>query len=110
MPDLPIALFYDVLAQAAARHVIVLIELAYLYDEHVLVIGTVKNCDLSARGQAFEGAPQEIVRQLALRRRLERIDPDALRVEAAHYMLDGAVLARGIHRLQMIISPSFASE
>ena len=45
-------------------------------------------------------APQEVVRELLLGRRLERHDPHAERVDPAEDVLDGAVLAAGVHRLQ----------
>ena len=52
------------------------------------------------RGSARVDAPQEIVIELFGRRRLERVDLAALRIDAAHDVLDGAVLAGGVHRLE----------
>ena len=69
-------------------------------DEHFLVVGAVEHADASALGQPDRGAPQEIVIELLGRRRLEREDLDALRVDAGKDMLDRAVLSRRVHGLE----------
>jgi hypothetical protein len=45
-------------------------------------------------------APEEVVRQLQRRRRLERRHLAALRVAPAEHELDRPVLAPGVHRLE----------
>ena len=69
-------------------------------DEHLLVVGAVEDADVAARGQTHRGAPQEVVVDLVRRRNLERVHLAALRVDAGHDVLDGAVLARRVHRLE----------
>ena len=51
-------------------------------------------------GQHLVDAPEEVVGELGRVRRLEAGDAHAHRVEAAEAVLDGAVLARGVHALQ----------
>ena len=45
-------------------------------------------------------APEEMVIQFLCGRRLERIHLATLRIDAAHHVLDGAVLASRVHALQ----------
>ena len=52
------------------------------------------------RSGRHHAAPQEIVVQFFGRRRLERIHLAALRIDARHDVLDGAVLAGRVHRLE----------
>ncbi len=51
-------------------------------------------------GHARVDAPEEVVRQLLGRRRLERLDATALRVHAGEHRADHAVLAGCVHALQ----------
>ena len=51
-------------------------------------------------GQRELAAPEEVVRQLEAARLLERRHAHALRVEPAHHVLDRAVLAGRVHRLE----------
>ena len=48
-------------------------------------------------GSAHGGAPEEIVVELLGARRLERMHLAALRIDAAHHVLDDAVLAGRVH-------------
>ncbi len=68
--------------------------------DDLLVVRAVEDADLAAGGQRELAPPQPVVRQLHLARLLERGHPHALRVQAAHDVLDRAVLARGVHRLE----------
>jgi hypothetical protein len=69
-------------------------------DEHLLVVRAVEDADLAARRQALLIAAQVVLIELARGRDLEALDPDALRIDAAHHVADGAVLPRGIERLE----------
>ena len=51
-------------------------------------------------GRQRDRPPQEIVVELLRRRRLERIHLAALRIDARHHVLDGAVFPGGVHRLE----------
>ena len=51
-------------------------------------------------GRRLERAPEEVVVELFVGRRLEGEDLAALRVDAGHDVLDGAVLAGGVHGLE----------
>ena len=68
--------------------------------QHFLVIRTVEDADVAPLGQAAVDPPEIIVVQLLRRGLLEGVYLHALRVEAAHHVLDGAVLPRGIHGLK----------
>ena len=69
-------------------------------DEHVFVVGAVEDADATALRQRLHVAPEEVVIEVLARRLLEREDLAALRVDAGHDVLDGAVLPGGIRRLQ----------
>ena len=75
-------------------------ELLDAHDEHVLVVRAVEDADLAALREHVVDAPEEVVRELGRARGLEAGDAHAHRVEAAERVLDGAVLARGVHALQ----------
>ena len=51
-------------------------------------------------GSRLRGAPEEIVVELLGARRLEGMHLAALRIDARHHVLDDAVLAGRIHRLE----------
>jgi len=68
-------------------------------DEDLLVIAAVKDADAAAFGQRFHAAPKVVVIEFLGRGCFEGEDLAALRVEAAHDVLDGAVLAGGVHGL-----------
>ena len=72
---------------------------AHAHDQHVLVVTAVENADFPALGQGANRTPHVIVRQFLLAGLLEAVHLDTLRVQAAHYMLDGAVLTGGVHGL-----------
>jgi hypothetical protein len=62
-------------------------------------VGAVEDGDLAAARQLALAAPQEVVGELLGRRRLERADHHALRVQAVHDVADHAVLARCVQSL-----------
>src|ERR1041385_3178572 len=70
------------------------------HDEHVFVVRAVEDADAPALRQRAGRPPEEVVIELFGARRLERIDVAALRIDAGHHMLDGAILAGGIHCLE----------
>ena len=51
-------------------------------------------------GSALAVAPEEVVVEFLGRRLLEAVDLAALRIHARHDVLDRAVLAGGVHRLE----------
>ena len=75
-------------------------ELLDAHDEHVLVVRAVEDADLAALRQHLVDAPEEVVRELGRVRRPEARDAHAHRVEHPKAVLDGAVLACGVHALQ----------
>src|SRR5208282_4226689 len=70
------------------------------HDENLLVIGAVENADASAFRQTARRAPEKIVRQFLVAGAFEAEDLATLRIDARHDVFDGAVLARGVHRLK----------
>ena len=70
------------------------------HHQHFLVIGAVEDTDPAAFRQHLVGPPQIIVIQLLGGRRLEAVHLAALRVDAGHHMLDGPILAGGVHGLK----------
>ena len=70
------------------------------HHQGLLVVTAVENADVAPIGQHFHAPPQIIVVQLLRRGRLEREYLAALRVDPGHDVLDGAVLARSVHRLE----------
>ena len=69
-------------------------------DEDVLVLRPVKDADHSPSGRGLVDAPQEVVIQLLLGGHLETGHVAALGVHAVKDVLDGPVLARGVHALE----------
>jgi hypothetical protein len=63
-------------------------------------VGTIENADTSPLRHADGGAPEEIMIELLGVWRLERVHLAALRIDAAHDVLDDAILAGRIHGLQ----------
>src|ERR1041384_1299748 len=59
-----------------------------------------EDADPPALRQRLGDAPQEVVIELLMARRLEGMHLTALRVDAGHHVLDCAVLAGGVHRLE----------
>src|SRR5262245_18559402 len=70
------------------------------HHEGFFVIAAIENADATALGQTLHTAPEIIVIEVFAGRRLERINLAALRIEAGHDMLDGAVFSGGVHRLK----------
>src|SRR4051812_12839831 len=70
------------------------------HDQGLLVVRAVEDADPSSLRDPDRRAPEKIVREILLARRLERVNVAALRVETRHDMLDDAILAGGIHSLQ----------
>ena len=69
-------------------------------DEHLLVVGAVEDADPAALGEATRRAPEEVVVELLVGGRLERVHLDALRIHPRHDVLDRAVLPGGVHALE----------
>ena len=69
-------------------------------DQHLLVVGTVEDADPPAFRQITGGAPEKIVLQFRGAGMFEAEHLAALRIDAGHHVLDGAVLAGRIHRLK----------
>ena len=67
--------------------------------EDLLVVGAVEDTDVAAGWQPARIAPQVVVVELLGRGHLEGVDLDALRVDTAHDVADGAVLAGSIDGL-----------
>ena len=72
----------------------------HAHHEHLLVVGAVEDADVAARRQATGIAPQVVVVELLRRGHLEAVHLHALRVDAAHDVADGAVLAGRVHGLE----------
>ena len=72
----------------------------HAHHQHLLVMGAVEDADMSALRQPLGGAPEEIMCEFLVARRLERMDLAALRIDGAHHVLDDAVLAGRVHALQ----------
>ena len=78
-----------------ARHLRV-----HAHHQHLLVVRAVEDADAAALGQRLGDAPEEIVIELLGARRLEGMHLAALRIDAGHHVLDRAVLAGRVHRLE----------
>ena len=68
--------------------------------QHFLVIRAVEDADPAALGQGPGVSPEEVVVELLGRGLLEAEDLAALGVDPRHDVLDRAVLAGGVHRLE----------
>lgn len=62
-------------------------------DEHLLVVGPVEDADPAPPGQGALVTPEEVVVQFFGGGLFKGTDGDRLRVDTAHRVLDGAVLA-----------------
>jgi hypothetical protein len=69
-------------------------------DEHLLVVGAVEDADPAPPGQGALVTREEVVVQLLGGGLFEGTDPYHLRVDAAHHVLDDAVLAGRVASLQ----------
>ena len=72
----------------------------HAHDEHFLVVGTVEDADAPALGKDAGRPPEKIVLQFLGAGMLEAVDLAALRIDAGHDVLDGAVFAGGVHGLK----------
>ena len=69
-------------------------------DQHVLVLRPVEDADHPRTRYLSLDPGQVVLAALGLGRRLEGLDPDALRVDQADRVPDRAALAGGVHSLQ----------
>ena len=69
-------------------------------DQHFFVIRTIEDADMAALGQKPRGLPQEVMFQLLGAGMFEAEDLAALRIDARHHVLDGAVFAGRVHGLK----------
>jgi len=69
-------------------------------DEHFFIIGSVEDTDSTALGQATGRAPEKIMLEFLLTRRLEAEDLTALRIDSRHDVLDRSILTCRVHPLQ----------
>ena len=72
----------------------------HAHHERLLVVAAVEDADVAAVGQHLHAAPEIVVVEILGGGRLEGDDLAALRVDAGHDVLDGAVLAGGVHGLE----------
>src|SRR5262249_40040646 len=70
------------------------------YDEGLFVVAAVENADVTAIWKALHAPPEIIVIQVLGGGRLEGKNLTALRVDTGHDVLDGAILAGGVHGLK----------
>ena len=89
------------LADQLLRQMLALQQLGMHADcQHLLVVAAIEDADGAACGKGAVDPPQEVVRQFLGPGDLERCHLHALRIHAAHHVLDRAVLAAGVHRLK----------
>src|SRR6266480_118426 len=69
-------------------------------DQHLLVIGSVKNTDPPTFWQVSGGSPQEIVLQFCRAGVSITEHLAALRIDARHHVPDRAIFPRSVHRLK----------
>jgi len=72
----------------------------YAGDQHLLVVGSIEDADLSARREVPRSAPKEVVLQLGGAGVLEAEHLAALGIDPRHHVPDGAVLPCRVHRLK----------
>jgi hypothetical protein len=72
----------------------------HTHGQHFLVMAAVEDADAPARRQGADDAPEEVVSEVLRTRHRERCHLHALRVHARHHVLDRAILAGGVHRLE----------
>jgi hypothetical protein len=71
-----------------------------LHHQNLFVIRTVEDADPPALGERLHVPPQKVMVEFFVGRFLEAEDLAALRIHPGHDVLDGAVLAGRVHRLQ----------
>ena len=69
-------------------------------DQHFLVIGSIEDADAAALRQALVAAPEKIVFEFRGARMFETENLASLRIDAGHHVLDRAVFAGRVHRLE----------
>ena len=99
--DVPEAVLPDVFRDQLGGEFL-LLEQCLMHADHqdLLIVGTVEDADTATLGQVLVATPEIIVVEVLGRWRLERHHLAALRIDAGHHMLDGAILASGVHRLE----------
>ena len=99
--DVIIALLPERFAAFARRQLLTLVQLGvHLHHQHLFIIRAVEDADPPALGEGLHVAPEKVVIEFFIGRFLEAEDLTPLRIHPGHDMLDGAVLAGGVHRLQ----------
>lgn len=71
-----------------------------LYDQNLLIIGTVENANAAPHGEALGRPPEKVVGEFLTAWLFEAVDLATLRIDPAHDVANGPVLARGIHSLE----------
>src|SRR3954471_24642 len=69
-------------------------------DQHLLIVRTVEDRNHTRRRKEASWAPEEVVQTFFIGRSSKAEDVYALRINARHDVLDGAVFTGGIERLQ----------
>jgi hypothetical protein len=69
-------------------------------DQRFFVVAAIEDADVSAIRSALQATPKVIVIEIFGRGRLERVSLAALGIDAGHDVLDGAILAGGVHGLK----------
>lgn len=98
--DLTVAYIPDILADEVLRHLALLDQIMDAGNDDVFIVGTVEYADIPAAWKGFVNAPHVIVVLFLFGRLLEGNDVDPVRIEMREYVLDCAVLASSVHRLQ----------
>jgi hypothetical protein len=99
--DVLVAMLPDILLEELARHLLLLEQLAVHSDhEDLLVVGAVEDADAPPFGERLHAAPEVVMVELLVRWSLEGVDLAALRVHAAHDVLDRAILPGRVHGLK----------
>ena len=75
-------------------------EAVHFFDQHRFVVGPVENDHFPGVGSHVVNPPQEVVRLFQRSRSFERLHPAALRIHGGKNIVDGAVLAAGVQRLE----------
>src|SRR5262249_28159129 len=99
--DVPEALLPDVLRDDLRWQLLLRQEFRmHADDEGLLVVAAVEDADAPALRKALHAPPEVIVVEVLGRRRLERDDIAALRIDPGHDVLDRPVLASSVHGLE----------
>ena len=72
----------------------------HFHDQHFFVIRAIEDADAASLRQGLHATPQVVVVQFFRRRMFEAVHLAALRIDAGHHVLDGAVFAGRVHRLK----------